>query len=168
MDAKRVLYITVNGFVSIAVMAALAMFTHVPFVFPSLGPTAFMLFATPMIPAASPRHVLGGHLIGILCGYGALLVCGLADAQSVTTEGVNAARMLAAGLSLGATGGFMSLLRVAHPPAAATTMIVSLGFVHEPRHLVVIELGVALLAAQAFVINRLVGTRYPLWAPSKK
>src|SRR5215475_9035805 len=70
-------FMFVNGFVTIALLAALAMVTRSPFIFPSLGPTAFLFFFTPPLPTASPRHTLYGHAIGIGCGYGALLVTGL-------------------------------------------------------------------------------------------
>jgi len=58
----------------------------------------------------------------------------------------------------------MIRLDVAHPPAAATTLIVSLGVVSSPAYLVVLEAGVALLVGQAIIINRLTGVRYPFWA----
>lgn len=35
----------VNGFISIALMSLVALAIHQPFVFPSLGPTAFVFFA---------------------------------------------------------------------------------------------------------------------------
>ena len=49
-----------NGFVTIALLAAVAMVSGTPFVFPSLGPTAFLFFFTPRAPAASPRHTIYG------------------------------------------------------------------------------------------------------------
>ena len=52
---------------------------------------------------------------------------------------------------------------VSHPPAGATTLIVSLGIISKPRELVIIEVAVFLLVAQALVINRLAGLPYPLW-----
>jgi CBS domain-containing membrane protein len=66
-------------------------------------------------------------------------------------------RVLAAALSLSATGAFMVLLEISHPPAGATTLIVSLGIISKPRELVitVIEAAVCLLVLQALVINRL-------------
>ncbi|MGH9626224.1 MAG: HPP family protein, partial [Bryobacteraceae bacterium] len=54
----------------IAILAGVAMVSHTPFVFPSLGPTAILLFYSPLSPTASPRHTIYGHAIGILCGYG--------------------------------------------------------------------------------------------------
>lgn len=47
-------------------------------------------------------------------------------------------------------------------------LIISLGIISKPRELVIIEVAVFLLVAQALVINRLAGLPYPLWngAPS--
>ena len=59
----------------------------------------------------------------------------------------------------------MVLLRVPHPPAGATTLIVSLGLIQQPWQLVVLMVAVFLLTGQAFVINRLAGVNYPAWAP---
>ena len=57
----------------------------------------------------------------------------------------------------------MILFRASHPPAGATTLIVSLGIISKPKELVVIEAAVIILVAQAFVINRLAGLSYPIW-----
>lgn len=154
-----------NGFVSIALMSLLALVTRQPFVFPSLGPTAFLLFYTPDAAAASPRNTFAGHLIGALSGYLALVVFGLLNAGPALATGVDAARAGAAGLSLGLTAGLMVWLKVPHPPAGATTLIVSLGILSRPDQLLVLMLGVVLLLAQGFAINRLAGLDYPLWAP---
>jgi CBS domain-containing membrane protein len=67
---------------------------------------------------------------------------------------------LSAALSL--TGVIMVLLRVRHPPAGATTMIVSLDIISKPEYLVTIQVAVILLTAQAFVMNRLAGLLYPI------
>ena len=79
------------------------------------------------------------------------------------SEGVTGRRVLAAALALAATGAAMILLRVTHPPAGATTLIVALGIVSNPFHLAVIEVAVALLVLQAIIINRLAGVDFPLW-----
>jgi CBS-domain-containing membrane protein len=159
-------FMFVNGFITIGILAALAMVSRTPFVFPSLGPTAVLFFYTPMLPAASPRNTIYGHAIGILCGYGALLAFGLQDAPPATAAGVDAARVGAAALSLAATGALMILVRAAHPPAGATTLIISLGIVTRVPHLALIEVAVAALTLQAIMINRLAGLPYPWWAPT--
>ena len=60
----------------------------------------------------------------------------------------------------------MVLFGVSHPPAGATTLIVSLGIIWRPPELVIIEVAVLLLVAQALMINRLAGLPYPLWNAS--
>jgi CBS-domain-containing membrane protein len=159
------LFMFVSGFISIAMLAGIAMVSKAPFIFPSLGPTAFLFFVTPTAPTASPRNTLIGHAVGIGCGYGALLLLGLQSAPPATVAGVDGSRVLAAALSLAATGALMVLLRAAHPPAGATTLIISLGIVTKPAFLLLIEVAVALLVVHAFVINRLAGIDYPIWAP---
>ncbi|MFZ0588980.1 MAG: HPP family protein, partial [Bryobacteraceae bacterium] len=113
---------------------------------------------------ASPRHTIYGHAIGILCGYGSLLLMGLHHAPPATVVGVDSSRILAAALSLASTSALMILLKAAHPPAGATTLIISLGIVTKPSYLIIIEIAVALLVIQAIFLNRLAGLDYPLWA----
>jgi CBS-domain-containing membrane protein len=156
-------YALVNGLVSIGILAGAAHWTATPFVFPSLGPTAFLLFVRPGAAASSPRNTLLGHTIGVLAGLGALHLFGLSEAGTALGEGVNWPRVGAAALSLAVTNATMVWADAPHPPAGATTLIVSLGILTTPWQLSVLLLAVAILVAQAFLINRLAGVRYPLW-----
>ena len=157
------LFSFINGCISIALMSILAVITRSPFIFPSLGPTAFLFFYTPTAPAASPRNTIIGHAVGAIAGYLSLVVTGLTLAGPALSVGVTWPRVIAAGLSLGLTAGVMVLLKAPHPPAGATTLIVSLGILRQPWQLVLLMVAVILLTAQAFVINRLAGIPYPLW-----
>jgi CBS-domain-containing membrane protein len=159
----RALYVFVNGFVTIGMLALLALVSRNPFVFPSLGPTAYLLFFSPLAKTCSPRNTIFGHAIGIICGYAAFVLTGAGALPFGLHPGIFWPRILAAALSLSATGAFMVLLEVSHPPAGATTLIISLGIISKPRELVIIEAAVFLLVAQALVINRLAGLPYPLW-----
>lgn len=159
------IFALVNGFISIGLMSLVAAITDEPLIFPSLGPTAFLLFYTPRAPAASPKNTLIGHAIGALSGYLALVLFGLTDSGPALVEGVTLARTGAAALSLGLTAGAMAWVRAPHPPAGATTLIVSLGILTEPSQLVVLMLAVLLLVLQGFAINRLAGIDYPAWNP---
>jgi CBS domain-containing membrane protein len=156
-------YVALNSFVTIALLTLLALLTHNPFVFPSLGPTAYLYFFSPMGQSSSPRNAVLGHGIGLLCGFAAYKVTGM----HVFPEGFGGEvywpRILASALALSLTGAVMVLLHVNHPPAGATTMIVSLGILGKPEYLPIIEIAVVLLTAQAFVINRLAGLPYPIW-----
>ena len=74
------LYNLLSGFLSIGLMAAFAVILHSPFIFPSLGPTAFHYFSRQTAPSASPRNAIIGHLIGTVAGYFSLVVTGLTTA----------------------------------------------------------------------------------------
>lgn len=162
----RSAYVFVNGFITIGLLALLALVSRNPFVFPSLGPTAYLLFFSPLAKTCSPRNTICGHAIGIVCGYGAFVLTGAGAIPFGTHAGVFWPRILAAALSLSVTGALMVLFGVSHPPAGATTLIISLGIISKPRELVIIEVAVFLLVAQALVINRLAGVPYPLWKPA--
>ena len=77
----------VNGCLSIGIMAMLALVTEQAFIFPSLGPTAFLFFYTPLAPAASPRNAIYGHLIGVAAGWGSLALFGLTDVGPALSDG---------------------------------------------------------------------------------
>jgi CBS domain-containing membrane protein len=144
-------------------MSAVAWATGQPFIFPSLGPTAFLLFYTPTNPAASPRNTIFGHAIGAAAGYLALVIFGLTNDPPALATAVTGGRIGAAAVSLALTSALMVWFRAPHPPAGATTLIVSLGILREPDQLAILMLAVVLLTAQGFVINRLAGIDYPTW-----
>ena len=155
----------INGFISIGLMSVVALFTKGPFIFPSLGPTAFLFFYTPTAPPSSPRNTICGHLIGALAGWASLALFGLTAAPPALASGVAWPRVGAAALSLGLTAGLMVLCKVPHPPAGATTLIVSLGLMPHIQQVPILMAAVVLLTLQAIIINRLAGIDFPLWAP---
>jgi len=158
----------VNGAISIGLIASVALLTQQAFIFPSLGATAFILFHVPMAEAAAPRNTLCGHLIGALCGWCCLALFGLQDQPTPFEDGLHWARVGAATLALASTAGLMVLLRVPHPPAAATSLVVSLGLMPALSQIPVLLAGVALLLVQALLLNRLAGIPYPVWGPAPK
>ncbi len=159
------LFSFLNGCISIGLMSILAVITRSPFIFPSLGPTAFLFFYTPTAPSASPRNTIIGHAVGVVAGYLSLVVTGLTMAGPALVVGVTWPRVIAAALSLGLTAGLMVILKSPHPPAGATTLIISLGILTRPWQLLLLMGAVILLTLQAIAINRLAGLQYPLWAP---
>jgi CBS-domain-containing membrane protein len=124
-----------------------------------------LFFYTPLAASAAPRNTIIGHTIGAGAGYLSLVLFGLTDAAPALATGVSVARVGAAALSLGLTSGLMVWLRVPHPPAGATTLIVSLGILTAPTQLAVLMLAVVLLTVQGFIINRAAGIDYPVWRP---
>ncbi len=157
------IYVTVSAFISIALITFVTYLTDAPFVFPALGPTILMVFSHPMSSASAPRNIILGHLVGWLCGWGSLAVFGLLSNESILTTGATLPRVLAVGLSLALTSGILVLMNVEHPPAAATTLVISLGLMSSPVELAILMLAVLLVTAQAILMNRRAGFPYPLW-----
>jgi CBS domain-containing membrane protein len=133
-------------------------------IFPSLGPTAYLFFESPMSRRASPRDTLIGHLVAILAGAFSLVLFGLLDEPSVLQEGVTLARVGAATLSTALTGVVLLLLRASHPPAGATVLIVSLGLLLSPSEMLVLAVGVVILTVVGWAINRMAGVLMPVWS----
>jgi hypothetical protein len=99
-----------------------------PLIFPSLGPSAFVLVRKEGENRA--RQVIGGHLIGVVSGLIAhhalakgLTLAGLA--QPLSEKGIHI--VASAVISMVLTTVVMSVARANHAPACATTLIVSLG-----------------------------------------
>jgi CBS domain-containing membrane protein len=158
-------FVFANGFIAIAILGMFAMVSKSPFLFPSLGASAILMFYSPPLPTASPRSVVVGHAIGIACGFAALMLTGLQNSPSALVIGIDGPRIIAAALSLGATGALMVFFRVTHPPAGATALIISLGVFTRPYQLPIMELAVIVLTLQAIVVNKLAGVDYPIWTP---
>jgi CBS domain-containing membrane protein len=159
------LYVLVATAVTTAVLAALAHYLREPFLFPSVGPTIFILFFAPLGMQAAPRNVIGGQLIGIACGYLALVIFGLTDEPADIFD-LTGARMGSAIVALALTLSLMVWLGLPHAPAGATTLIVALGLIHTLPHLAILLLAVLLVVACGFAINRAAGIPVPAWRPS--
>jgi len=158
------LYTFVACVLAIAVSGLAAYFSGQPLIFPSLGPTAYLFFESPMSRRASPRNTLIGHLIAILAGALSLALFGLLDDPSVLQEGVTLSRVGAVTLSTALTGVVLLLLRASHPPAGATVLIVSLGLLQKPPELLVLAVGVVILTIVGWVINRMAGVPMLVWS----
>jgi len=98
------------------------------FIFPSLGPTAYILaFDTKRI--YTPSVVIGGHVCGVIGGLTGYLIAGPASLLQLSDPLSAVGLQLVAGavIALLITAFLMVRLQVSHPPAGATTLIVSLG-----------------------------------------
>lgn len=83
----------------------------------SLGATAFVVFALPKNLSAQPRNVIGGHIVGLLCGsVGYWLLNMMPNPEQFMAEaGVHA---FAVGLAMF----IMVITDTEHPPAAGTAL----------------------------------------------
>jgi CBS-domain-containing membrane protein len=159
-------YALIAAGVAVAVSGFAAHEFKEPLLFPSLGPVVFLLFETPLAATASPRNTLIGHAVGLAVGYGSLVLFGLRHAPSVLEAGVTTSRIGAASASVAVTVAVLILLRASHPPAGATTLIVSLGILATPHKVLMMAIGVVLLTVVGWVLNRLLGVPVPVWSSS--
>ena len=118
--------------VVIAVTGLVGILLHQPWLFPSLGPTLMVILETPAQPSAHPRNVLVGHVVAVTAGWLALVVTGLRDAPPVVQHGLDGRYVASAVIALAVTVLVLQLLRMPHPPAGATTLIVALAILRTP------------------------------------
>lgn len=141
----------------VAVTGVLAWVSGRPFVFPSLGPSAYMLATVPGDDRLSARRVIGGHLVGVLAGL--LAYHALASGHVVTAAATPLAtgqlRLAASGVcSVALTTGGMRATDTMHAPACATTLIVSLGLLPSVVDgLVIVSAVSALFAAHVVLVT---------------
>lgn len=150
------------------VLGLIAWASGQPFIFPSLGPSAFILAFDRRGERTRTYRVVGSHVIGALAGFIAFTVF----AQGVTLTATPAAfsvdglRLAASGItSIVLTSWAMIATDTSHAPACATTLIVSLGLLSTPLQVVVIVVSVVVLVeihqGVLFVFERLVGETHP-------
>ncbi|HEY0637659.1 MAG TPA: HPP family protein [Pseudonocardiaceae bacterium] len=148
-------HIGASCLVVLAAVGVVGLLARQPLLFPSLGPTAMLIFDSPRQRSGSPRNTLVGHGVAILAGLACLTAFDLADSAPVLQEGITAARIGAAAASVALTVLVLRLLSCAHPPAGATTLIVSLGLLSAPTELLAIAAAVLLVTLLGALLNRL-------------
>jgi len=132
----------------ILVLAALSWIARWPFVFASLGPTAYEMVEQPGLKSARPYNVIAGHLVALGAGWIALLVFHARSSPSVSLAGsVVPARLGAAVLAVLLTTFVTLALRASQPAALSTALLVSLGSMQTGRDAVAIVISVLILAA---------------------
>lgn len=139
--------------VVLAVSGAVGLATKQPWLFPSLGPTVMLFFAAPRQPSSRPVNALVGHVVAILIGYGCYLAFGLAGTPPAPVGGLTPSYLAAGALSVAVTTLVLQLIRLPHPPAGATTLIVSLGILSQPIALLDMAGAVVLVTAAAWALN---------------
>ena len=164
--ALSAIFVLISSTISMVVMGTAAYFTSWTLIFPSLGPTTFLIFYAPSRPMSSPRNCVIGHLLGALIGTAFFFLLIWIYPDAITTKGLSIPAIITVAISMGITGMIMTLTDLLHPPAASTAMIAAMG-IHATQwyDLPTLLLALGLLILQAIVMHRLAGIEYPLWAP---
>lgn len=162
------LYMFVLGFAAISINGAAAYLLNYPLLFPSLAPTIFFVFRTPLAKDASPRNTIEGHFMAILLGAAGLAAFGLLDTPSVLQEGVTIPHIGGAALSIALTEAVLILLNRSHTPAATTTLLVGLGIFKSPSELISLGAGIVLVTMTMWMFNKMLGVPVSLWSPREQ
>lgn len=127
-----------------------------PWLFPSLGPTAFLQVETPDQPASRFYNTVVGHAVGIVAGFLAVLALRAGQAPPLfATHQLVPVRVWASVLAIVLSMLGIALLRATHPPAAATTLLISLGGFRPTAHdALTIAAGVLIVAVAGEALRR--------------
>lgn len=139
----------------VVVLALVGWVTHQPFIFASLGPTAYEQVETPKRPSAHPYNVVVGHAIGVAAGYAAIAAIQAWNVPPVSAHGVPLPRVWTAVLACVFTVICTKLARAAQPAALSTTLLVSLGIMQTWREAGIIISAVLLITLIGEPIRRL-------------
>lgn len=139
--------------VVLAIAGAVGLAIKQPWLFPSLGPSVTMFFATPTQKGAHPLNSVIGHSVGIAAGYLCYVALGLVGSPSAPTEGLTVQYVIAGALSVAITTLVLHLIRIQHPPASATTLIVSLDILSTPLQMLDIFGAVVLISLASWLVH---------------
>jgi hypothetical protein len=154
--ASKVLRDTLQVGVLLCVPALVAWVSGRPFIFPSLGPSAFSLICGDRGEDTAAK-VIGGHFIGLLGGLLAyhLLAHGLDLGHLPMSRSFPLLRLALSGiLSVMLTTAGMEGTRLEHPPACATTLIVSLGLLPSWWDAIFIMVAIAMMYGVHIITRR--------------
>ncbi len=87
----------------------------------ALGASAFIVFATPHSNMARPRRLIGGHVVGVICGSIGYYVF-LTGPLGKLAANWNFIFLFACALTVGFSIFIMSITNTEHPPAAGTAL----------------------------------------------
>ena len=166
-----VIFVFSAGTIAVGIITMVAFLAKLPLIFPPLGPSAFILFHTPMSVTASPRTVILSHTMAVAAGLLSLRLVGMIcpETDLFDPSVMNWYRVLVISLSMGITCVMMIIMRCEHPPAAGSALIAAMGYLGNAAQIVGLPVAVVLLVIEAFFFNRIIGgLPYPFWRADPK
>ncbi|WP_254862090.1 HPP family protein [Halovivax gelatinilyticus] len=161
MDLRDDLSAGINVTLHFVFLGGLAWGSGQPFLFPSLGPSAYLLATGDNPRAEGAYHVIGGHAVAAIAGLLAYVV--IADGL-VVVDAFEAGERFSTDVGRLVLSGIVAMILTTigmlwsntnHPAACATTLIVALGLMSTVVEIAVIVVAVALLVGfHAVVVER--------------
>ncbi len=107
-------YVFQSLFAAVGIFITLVFFNiqKRPIIIASIGSSVFIVFALPKNITAQPRRVIGGHIIGLLCGALSTLI----PHPSMVSS------MLVYSFAVGISIFLMVITNTEHPPASGTAL----------------------------------------------
>lgn len=143
---------TVNVFLHFTVLGAITLVTGRPFLFPSLGPSAYLMATGEKDRAEGAYHVVGGHAVAVVAGLIAYALFGQEVSAYVVFDRPDPAfswdlvyLTASATVAMMLTTTTMLVTRTNHAAACATTLIVALGLMGGLEDAVIIVVAVTIL-----------------------
>jgi HPP family protein len=152
-------YVGLLSLVVLATSGGIGLLLVTPWLFPSLGPTVMLIAGSPRHPSSRPLNAAVGHLVGIVAGAGCFYAFGLNGQPPAPVGGLTPAYVLAAALSVAITAFALQALKLPHPPAGATTLIISLGVIATPVGILTMAAAIAFTIAACWGVSLLLGER---------
>ena len=169
-NIKRLIavYVFVTSFLGLSVLGGITLLFYWPLLFPSLGPTTFLIFYAPARAMSWPRNCIMGHLSGMVCGFLAFLVLYCFFPEKAMKTEFDLIKILFISGAVGLTALIMVLADILHPPAASTAMIAAAGYFKHPTEVLGFIMALLLLVFEGIIFHRLSGIVYPWWSGDKK
>jgi hypothetical protein len=152
----RLVEVPLGGALVLLVPGLIAVWTHSVLLFPSLGPTALMQVSAPEHASSRFYNTVVGHGGGVAAAYFAVWLFGLGSTPSVfLLREVSAARLAATLVAITLAAALEVLLDSSHPPAASSTLLISLGTLRPTTHdVLTIVIGVLATAVTGELLRR--------------
>lgn len=159
----KVMWDPVTAGILIFAAGGIAWLAKEPWLFPSLGGTAYVISHKPGQSSSNLYHVVVGNYLGIALGYLAVLIVGAWGSPSLPMDvHPTAVRMWASVLGVSLTILAQMLFRAYDPAGGVTTLLITLGTFKENWHdatALLIGTGIVALIGEVFRYLRMWGTR---------
>ncbi len=141
--------------VLILIAGLTALWSGHPWLFASLGPTAYEMAEKPELRSARVYNIIVGHIVGMSCGFGAVALTRSWFVPSVSAHTfLTPARVCAAIIAVFSTVLLNVLLKSGQPAALATTLLIALGNMQTAASPLWIMTGVLIITAIGEPIRR--------------
>lgn len=114
-----------------------------------------LLFESPREPASRPVNTIAEHAVGIAAGLACYLALDLTNSPSAPEGGLSVSYVIAGASAVAITTAVLTLLRLPHPPAGASPLIVALGILHTAPELLSMMGAVILITITGWALNKL-------------